>query len=51
MKILSDPAAKERSEQTGNYPVTGTPEQFAAFIRKEADRWQKVIRETGIKFD
>ncbi len=51
VKILSDPAAKEKSEQTGNYPVTSTPEQFAAFIRKEADRWQKVIRETGIKFD
>ncbi len=51
VKILSDPAAKEKSEQTGNYPVTSTPEQFAAFIHKEADRWQKVIRETGIKFD
>ena len=46
-----DPAVKERSERTGNYPVTNTPEQFSAFIVKEADRWGKVIKETGIKFD
>src|SRR5712691_8558409 len=50
-KILTDPAFKERSERTGNYPVTSTPEQFSAFIVKEADRWGNVIKETGIKFD
>ena len=42
---------KEKSERTGNYPVTNSPEQFAAFIRKEADRWSRVIKETGIKLD
>src|SRR5712691_8710962 len=51
VKVLTDPAVKERSERTGNYPVTNTPEQFAAFIRKEADRWERVIKDTGIKFD
>src|SRR5713226_3878548 len=51
VKILTDPAFKERSERTGNYPVTSTPEQFSAFIVKEADRWGNVIKETGIKFD
>ena len=29
--------------------VTGTPEQFGALIRKDSDRWAKVIREAGIK--
>jgi len=51
VKILSDPASRAASEKTGNYPVTNTPEEFAAFIRKEADRWSKAIPETGIKFD
>lgn len=51
VKILSDTANREASEKTGNYPVTSTPEQFSAFIRKEAERWSKVIPETGIKFD
>jgi len=51
VKALTDPAVRERSERTGNYPVTVTPEQFAALIRKEAERWRKVIPETGIRFD
>ena len=51
VKILTDPAVKERSERTGNYPVTNTPEQFSAFIVKEADRWGKVIKDSGIKLD
>jgi tripartite-type tricarboxylate transporter receptor subunit TctC len=50
-KVLSDPAFKEKSERTGNYPVTSTPDEFSAFIRKEARRWEKVIKEAGIKFD
>jgi tripartite-type tricarboxylate transporter receptor subunit TctC len=31
--------------------VTSTPAEFSAFIRKEASRWEKVIKESGIKFD
>ncbi|MGE5269024.1 MAG: Bug family tripartite tricarboxylate transporter substrate binding protein [Thiohalocapsa sp.] len=51
VKALTDPAVKEKSERIGNYPVTSTPGEFAAFIRKEADRWEKVIKEAGIKVD
>jgi tripartite-type tricarboxylate transporter receptor subunit TctC len=51
VKILTDAAVRENSERTGNYPVTSTPEQFSAFIRKEAGRWGKVMKETAIKID
>ena len=51
VKILGDPGVREKSERTGNYPVTNTPEQFSAFIRREADRWSRVIKDTGIKLD
>ena len=51
VKTLADPAVKEKSEKTGNYPVTNTPEEFAVFLRKEADRWSTVIKDSGIKFD
>jgi tripartite-type tricarboxylate transporter receptor subunit TctC len=51
VKILNDPDTKARAEQTGNYPVTSSPEQFSNFIRKEADRWAKAIPQFGIRFD
>ena len=51
VKILGDPGVREKSERTGNFPVTNTPEQFSAFIRRESDRWSRVIKETGIKLD
>jgi tripartite-type tricarboxylate transporter receptor subunit TctC len=51
VRILNDPALKEKSERTGNYPVTSAPEEFAAFIRKEAQRWSRVIKDTNIKLD
>jgi tripartite-type tricarboxylate transporter receptor subunit TctC len=51
VRILSDPALKKKSEQTGNYPVTSAPDAFASFIRKEAERWSKVIKDTNITLD
>ena len=50
-QIMTDPAMREKSERTGAYPMTSTPEEFGQFIRQEADRWQKVLQETNIKFD
>ena len=51
VQIMADPAMREKSERTGAYPMTGTPEEFAHFMRQEADRWAPVLKETGIKFD
>ena len=51
VRTLNDPALKEKSERTGNYPVTSAPEEFSAFIHKEAQRWSRVIRDTDIKLD
>jgi tripartite-type tricarboxylate transporter receptor subunit TctC len=51
VRVLNDPALKEKSERTGNYPVTSAPEEFSTFIRKEAQRWSRVIRDTDIKLD
>jgi tripartite-type tricarboxylate transporter receptor subunit TctC len=52
VRILNDPPVKERVDRTGNYISTSeSPEAFSAFIRKEADRWAKVLPETGIRYD
>jgi tripartite-type tricarboxylate transporter receptor subunit TctC len=50
-QILAEPAIKERSERTGSYPMTMTPDEFGIFIRKEADRWAKALKDSNIKFD
>jgi len=50
-QILSDPAMREKSERTGAFPIASTPEQFGRFIRDEADRWSRVLKETDIKYD
>jgi len=50
-QILADPAMREKSERTGAYPMTSTPQEFAVFLRQEAERWSKVLKETNIKFD
>jgi tripartite-type tricarboxylate transporter receptor subunit TctC len=50
-KILADPAIKGKADSAGLFPVTTTAEEFASFIRKEADRWAPVVRDTGIKYD
>jgi tripartite-type tricarboxylate transporter receptor subunit TctC len=49
--ILIDPAVKAKADTAGLYPATDTPAEFAAFIRKEAERWSKVVAESGMKYD
>jgi tripartite-type tricarboxylate transporter receptor subunit TctC len=50
-KILADPAVKAKADASGLYPATSTPAEFSAFIRKEAERWGPVVKETGMRFD
>ena len=35
----------------GAEPMAGTPEEFAAFIRREIDTWANVIKVSNIKFE
>jgi tripartite-type tricarboxylate transporter receptor subunit TctC len=47
--ILQTPAIKERFATDGAQPVANTPEQFAAYIRTELAKWEKVARAAGIE--
>jgi tripartite-type tricarboxylate transporter receptor subunit TctC len=49
--ILVDPAIKARADAAGLFPATDTPAEFAAFIRKEAERWSTVVARSGMKYD
>src|SRR6266849_4433109 len=50
-KVLADPAIKTKADASGLFPATSTPAEFAAFIRKEAQRWSTVVKESGMKYD
>jgi tripartite-type tricarboxylate transporter receptor subunit TctC len=49
--IVALPDIKERFEVLGLEPVTNTPEEFAAQIRKEIVKWGKVIHDANIKME
>ena len=51
VRIYSLPDARDKIIAAGLDPVTSTPAEFGAFIRREADRWSKAIKETGIKLE
>ena len=50
-KMYADPAIIDKLEKSGIAAVSSTPAEFGAFYRKEMDRWSKVFRESGIKFE
>lgn len=50
-KAVSAPDMKPKLAAAGIEPLTSTPEEFANFIRSEAARFGKVIKEAGIKGD
>ncbi len=46
---IAKPAIVARFAELGAEPLGGTPDQAAAFIRNEQDKWGKIIRDAGIK--
>ena len=48
-KILRDPEVSERLNSLGLFPLGGSPEQFAARMRADYERWGKLIAEIGVK--
>lgn len=50
-KVLATPQMRERFIGQGAAPVGNTPEQFAAFIRSEIDKWTQVVKFSGAKID
>ena len=50
-RILAQPDIREKISVQGFDVISSTPEQFAAQIRSEVEKWGKVIRSAGIKVD
>jgi tripartite-type tricarboxylate transporter receptor subunit TctC len=49
--VLALPEVRERYSALGLLPGGGTPEQLAAQLKEDYTRWEKVIREAGIKIE
>jgi tripartite-type tricarboxylate transporter receptor subunit TctC len=48
---LSDPAVRLKLENIGMVPVGSTPEELAALLKAEMEKWRPVIKEVNIALD
>ena len=49
VKIMGSPDVKDRLGSVGLDAVASTPQQLAAYVRSETDKWSKIIKQVGIK--
>ena len=49
VKLLKSPEIRDRLIADGTDPAPTTPEEFAAYIKSETEKWTKVIKAAGIK--
>ena len=49
--MFADPAVFKKLEGSGIAATSSTPEEFEAYFRKEAVRWENAFKESGIKLD
>ena len=50
-KILNEPATRQKLVEAGANVVPQSTEQFAAFVKAESEKYERIIRETGVKPD
>lgn len=51
-KVLESPEVRAKIEGgVGGSPVGNSPEEFAADVRKDLERWGRVVRESGVKIN
>ncbi|HEU0203288.1 MAG TPA: tripartite tricarboxylate transporter substrate-binding protein, partial [Burkholderiaceae bacterium] len=51
LAAMKQPEYQNVLKETGSDYVGDTPENFAAFVKAESDKWGKVAKETGAKVD
>jgi tripartite-type tricarboxylate transporter receptor subunit TctC len=49
--LLDMPETQARFRQLGGVPLRFSPEEFAAFVRAETEKWGAVIRKEGLQLD
>ncbi len=49
--ILKDPQFRAKLASDGSEVVSGTPEEFPAYVKSEAAKWEGVVKSSGAKVD
>jgi tripartite-type tricarboxylate transporter receptor subunit TctC len=49
VKLVNLPDMRERLLSVGAEPAPLSPEEFGVFLKKETERWSRVLKEAGIK--
>jgi tripartite-type tricarboxylate transporter receptor subunit TctC len=49
--VLAEPETRERYATLGVEPAGNSPEQFTEQIRADLARWEKVVRQAGIRIE
>ncbi len=50
-EVLRMPDVVASFEKSGLVPMSGTPQEFTAFVRKDMERWADVVKSAGIKVE
>ena len=50
-KFVNDGPTRDRLGTQAMVLEGGTPEQLAAYIKEESDRWGRIIRQMGLKLE
>ncbi len=51
LKVMSTPDVSERLQSQGLKIETGSPHDLAGYVKSEIARWDKVVKEAGIKIE
>jgi len=51
VKVISAPELRSQLESQGAEPGSGSPQEFSALIRREYERYAKVVKASGAKID
>lgn len=51
MKALNSPEVREKLAVQGAEPLGSTPDEYAAYIKRELARWATVVKDTGLTLE
>jgi tripartite-type tricarboxylate transporter receptor subunit TctC len=51
VKMIADPPFAQRLIELGSEPQSSTPDELRAYMRKESERWDRVIKAANLKIE